>query len=193
VRIFADGRQVVVRDGASAWEPDTGQMMLLFDVGELARAAGVVVPMSARRSRRSRARGASATALFERALRLEDKDRKGACDAYQLALELDPSLSDAWVNLGRLVHEDGRVAEATSHYRRALQVAPSDPVAHYNLALALEDQGDIPGAVRQYREALRSDAGFADAHFNLGRLLDRLGQRSQAVQHLVAYKQLTDA
>jgi len=193
VRVFADGRQVVVRDGRSAWEPDTGQMMLLFDVGELARAAGVVVPVKPRPTKEKKhRRGESAEVLFERGLHLEESDPKAAREAYRLALEIDPELSDACVNLGRLLHEEGQVAEAAALYRRALARATGDPVAHYNLALALEDQGDERGAIAHYHHAIEADETFADAHFNLGRLLERAGKRKQAMEHLLAYKRLTD-
>jgi tetratricopeptide (TPR) repeat protein len=193
VRIFADGRQVIVRDGRTAWEPDTGQMMLQFDVGELARAAGVVVPVTRHAKRdRGKQKRQSASVLFERALRLEEEDPKAARHTYQLALELDPEMSDAYVNLGRLLHEEGEVREAMALYRHALHQNPNDPVAHYNLALALEDEGDGRSAATQYRKALEADPEFADAHFNLGRLLEKLGQRKQAIEHLIAYKQLTE-
>jgi tetratricopeptide (TPR) repeat protein len=193
VRIFADGRQVVVRDGRSAWEPDTGQMMLLFDVADLARAAGVVVPVAARHAKEHHSRKReSADVLFERALQLEDRDPRAARETYRLALELDPHLSDAYINLGRLMHEEGQVKEATELYRRALKRVPDDPVALYNLALALEDQGDARGALTHYHRAIDADPAFADAHFNLGRLLERLGKRKQAVEHLLQYKRLTE-
>ena len=193
VRVFADGRQVVVRDGRTAWEPDTGQMMLLFDVGELARAAGVVVPVLPQHTKeKQRRKGQSAEVLFERALHLEDRDPKTARETYRLALEIDPDLADACVNLGRLLHEDGQVAEATALYRRALKRQNDDPVAHYNLALALEDQGDERKAIQHYHHAIEADPSFADAHFNLGRLLERAGKRKQAMEHLIAYKKLTD-
>lgn len=192
VRIFADGRQVVVRDGRRAWEPDTGQMMLLFDVGDLARAAGVVVPVAARRRKRERGQGQSAAVLFERALHLEDTDPRAARETYQLALELDPSMSDAYVNLGRLCHEEGAVAEASELYRQALRHVPDDPVAHYNLALALEDASDAAGAVRHYHHAIEADPKFADAHFNLARLLERAGKRQQALEHMLQYHRLTE-
>lgn len=194
VRIFADGRQVIVRDGRAAWEPDTGQMMLQFEVGDLARAAGVVVPVSARHAKRDRRKQKrqSASVLFERALHLEENDPKAARETYQLAIELDPDMSDAYVNLGRLLHEAGEVREAMTHYRQALRQNPRDPVAHYNLALAFEDQGDTRTAAAEYRKALEADVDFADAHFNLGRLLEKLGQRKQAIEHLLIYRKLTE-
>ncbi|HUI25714.1 MAG TPA: tetratricopeptide repeat protein [Candidatus Kryptonia bacterium] len=196
VRIVADGRQVVVRDGHTAWQPDSGQAVFTFDVDDLARKSGVVVPVPKRRPRAPTAAAEPATSAdgwFERAVALESVDLAAARAAYRRALDLDPALSDAYINLGRLLHESGDSAEALRLYREAVKRAPDDPIAHYDLALALEDQGDASAASAAYHRALEIDPDFADAHFNLGRLLERLGQRAQALRHLLAYKKLTDA
>ena len=196
VRIVADGRQVVVRDGHSAWQPDSGQAVFTFDVDDLARKSGVVVPVPKRRPRQPASPAEPATTAdgwFERAVALESVDLAAARAAYRRALELDSKLSDAYINLGRLLHEGGDSGEALRLYRQAIKHAPDDPIAHYDLALALEDQGDMTAASAAYHRALEIDPGFADAHFNLGRLLERMGQRSQAMRHLLAYKKLTDA
>ena len=39
LRIYADGGQVAVRDGATAWHPETGQTVLDFGVGEIVERA----------------------------------------------------------------------------------------------------------------------------------------------------------
>jgi tetratricopeptide (TPR) repeat protein len=196
VRICADGRSVVVREGRSAWQPDSGQAVFTFDVSELARKTGVIVKVPARR----RATDAAvpdhtkvASGWFDRALALEQVDVAAAATAYRRALEIDPDLGDAYINLGRLVHEGGDPAEAMRLYQEALKRVPDDPVAHYDLALALEDQQDSAAATAHYHRALELDPDFADAHFNLGRLLDQLGQRGQALRHLLAYKRLTES
>jgi tetratricopeptide (TPR) repeat protein len=196
VRIYAAGRQVVARAGGTSWKPESGQMVFSFGVDELARAAGVVVP--AKRPRPpstpvNARRRQEATRWFERALGLEAKrNRIGARLAYERALRLDPALSDAYINLGRLVHEDGDPAEAARLYHLALEHAPDDPIAHYDLALALEDQNHPAAAVKHYERAIEIDDEFADAHFNLGRLLDHLGHHDQALRHLLAYRKLTE-
>ena len=82
--------------------------------------------------------------------------------------------------------------EAIRRYREALERAPDDPVLHYNFALALEDADDMNAARMHYHEAVEIDPSFADAHFNLGRLLERIGRRSQALRHLLAYRRLTE-
>ena len=196
VRIYADGRRVVARDGGTAWQPDSGQVVFAFEVDELARAARRVVP--------ARARGASAAphapepaqnalAWFERALAREQRaDVAGACQAYRRAIELDPEMADAYINLGRLQQEQGAVEEAARLYHLAIECTPDDPVAHYNLAITLEDQRHLAAAVSHYQRALAYDPDFADAHFNLGRLLDRLGRHSEAIRHLLNYKKLTE-
>jgi tetratricopeptide (TPR) repeat protein len=196
VRIYADGQQVVARDGRAAWRPDSGQIVFTFEIDDLARKAGAVVPVRRQRPRAAQTRPEpfhEAAEWFERALLLEQEgDPVGARTAYCRAVELDPEMGDAYINLGRLVHEGGNAVEAARLYHLALERAPEDPVAHYNLALALEDESKTTSAALHYQRALDLDHQFADAHFNLGRLLERLGRRSEAMQHLLAYKRLTD-
>ena len=186
VRIYADGRRVVAREGKRAWQPDSGQGVFVFDVDELARKSRVIVakPVTRRPAR-------SAEAWFELGLSLEKSDPEGACDAYRQAIEIDPQMTDACVNLGRMQHERGEIGEALRTYWQALERDAADPVAHYNIALALDDAGDTSAAIAHYHEALSLDADFADAHFNLGRILERLGRRAEALRHLLAYRRIT--
>lgn len=197
VRIYADGRDVVVRDGRATWKPESGQLLLSFKLDDLAKAARSVVAVEPRRkpvSPLADEDGEPQDAMdwFELALdREQDGDIDGARAAYLKAVEHDPSLSDAFVNLGRLAHEGGDAVEAARLYHQAIESDPEDPIAHYNLAIALEDQENLPAAVQHYEAAIRIDKAFADAHFNLSRILDRLGKRVQALRHLMLYKKLT--
>ena len=194
VRVSADGREVVARDERAAWRPASGQVVFSFNVDDLARRAGVVDLVQSRRNRVPPAADHrhEAADWFERGLALEQEDAAAACTAYRRALECDPRLSDAYINLGRLAHEAGDVGEAARLYHLALECAPEDAIAHYNLALALEDLHNANVAVAHYERAIAIDAEFADAHFNLARLLERLGRRTDAMRHLLVYKRLTD-
>lgn len=190
LRVYADGREVAVCDGDAVWQPATGQTLFAFDVDSLARQAQGV-----RRARRPAAIGAPpgrlARAEFERGLDLEDEEPEGAARAYAHALELDPGLVEAYVNLGRLRHESGRAAEAVELYRAALKRAPDDPVVHFNLALALEDSAGAEAAADEYRRALELDPDFADAHYNLAGLCEQLGRPADAIRHYREYKKLS--
>jgi tetratricopeptide (TPR) repeat protein len=196
VRIYADGRDVLARDGHAAWRPESGQVVFSFAVDELARRAGIVVPVRGKRSRSPTAKLPTPEDpwdCFEHGLSLErDGDAAAAGAAYRRAVQLDPTFSDAYVNLGRIIHEGGNPEEATRLYHLALVHAPHDAVAHYNLALALEDLRQTAAAVSHYQRAITLDPQFADAHFNLARLLDRLGRRSHAMRHLLTYRKLTE-
>jgi tetratricopeptide (TPR) repeat protein len=189
LRITAEGDRVVVRDEQTAWQPDSGQLLLDFTVAELATRAGPVARRLARDARRAE-EDLSANRWFALGLDLEAAAPDDARDAYRRALELDPAHVDARLNLGRLLQESGRVAEAEAHYRAVLEGEGPTPTAAYNLGTALEDQGRTGEAIAAYRVALAADARFADAHFNLARLYERTGRRAAAIRHFRAYRDL---
>jgi tetratricopeptide (TPR) repeat protein len=191
LRVFADGKRVAVRDGGTAWEPETGQTLLDFEVDELARRVGELRPVGASAAATDDPH-ARALAEFERAVDLEDEDPSAACDAYGRALALDADLVDAWVNLGRIAHESGNAKEAVRLYHEALERSPEDPVIHFNLALALEDARGAAPAAAHYERALAFDPRFADAHYNLAAVCEKLGRKADALRHYHAYKKLTD-
>jgi tetratricopeptide (TPR) repeat protein len=187
LRIFADGRHVAVRDRGTSWQPETGQVLLDFDVEELADKVAEI--RDAPRARQERS--AQARQQLDRALELEDDDARAAARAYARALELDSDLVDAYVNLGRLAHEAGDPREALRLYAQALARDPDDALIHFNMAVALEDTQGTSPAVSHYRRALELDPSFADAHYNLAGLYEQLGRETDALRHYHAYKKLT--
>jgi tetratricopeptide (TPR) repeat protein len=191
MRVFADGRHVAVRDGDGAWQPETGQGLLDFAVDELAeRVERLREPATPRAA--DEADSVRARSELETALTLEDSDPPGAEAAYRRALELDPTLVDAYVNLGRLLHERGDARGASTLYQRALEHAPEDPIIHFNLALAFEDTAGPETAASHYERALGLDPDFADAHYNLAGVCEQIGREADALRHYHAYKKLTD-
>jgi tetratricopeptide (TPR) repeat protein len=190
LKISVEGDDVVVRDGQAAWEAVSGQRLLDFDVAELASRAAPLVRRAAREARKAQD-DFSAEDWFHVGLDLEPHDLNEARDAYRHALELDPSLVDAHVNLGRLLHEAGHVDGAATHYRQALARVPQHSTAAFNLGVALEDQGRAEEAMRAYETAVGADPANCDAHFNLARLLERAGRKAAAIRHLKACRQLT--
>jgi tetratricopeptide (TPR) repeat protein len=192
LRIWADGSRVVVQDGAGCWNPETGQAVLDFegsiDVGELQREADKVTALT---EPADASGAAQARVEFERALELEDEDPMAACTCYGRAVELDPDLVDAYVNLGRIAHEAGQATEAVRLYRLALERTPRDPVIYFNLGLAVEDTGSAETAARHYEKALELAPDFADAHFNLAGLCEELDRPQDALRHYAEYRRLT--
>jgi tetratricopeptide (TPR) repeat protein len=191
VRITAEGDDVVVRDGSTAWSPESGQVLFDFEVAEL---CSDVAPLAQRAAEAAR-RGEDtmdADAWYLLGVDLEPCAPTEARDAYRQAVRLDPSHADAHVNLGRLLHEAEMVEEAAQHYRLALAARPGDCTAAFNLGTALEDLSRVDDAIETYERAITLDPSCADAHFNLSRLYEQQGRRAEALGHLKSYKQLTE-
>ena len=190
VRISSEGDYVVVRDGEAAWQPESGQLLLDFDVATLAARTGPVARRLARQARRA-AEPLSAQQCYDLGVDCETAAPEEACDAYTRAIALDPGHVAARVNLGRLLQESGRPAEAATQYRAALESQPRHATAAFNLGTAFEDLGRRADAIHAYRRAVDADERFADAHFNLARLYEQAGKRAAALRHLRAYQQLS--
>ncbi len=189
VRITADGERVVVRDGETVWNPESGQSLFDFSVAELAAKSA---PLLMRNVREARENPGEVTAeeWYDLACDLEMTSAEEAKDAYERALALEPEHADAHVNLGRLLHEEGAPAAAELHYRAALEADPGHDTAAFNLGVALEDLGRIDDAIAAYRKALALDPGNADAHYNLAGIFERRGEKQAALRHLKSYRAL---
>jgi tetratricopeptide (TPR) repeat protein len=187
VRISADGDRVVVRDGDSIWNPESGQKLFDFAVSEIVETRG---PRALRIVREEERGELDADGWFELGCDLELTSVREARAAYERAVQLDPRHADAHVNLGRMCHEEGAPAAAEKHYRIAIANDPYHPIAAFNLGVALEDLGRLADAAAAYRKAIEIDPDSADAHYNLAGILERKGDKPGALRHLKVYRGL---
>ncbi|MDA1102756.1 MAG: tetratricopeptide repeat protein [Gemmatimonadetes bacterium] len=194
VQLSALGDRVLVYDDTTLWDPNSGQVQMDFAATELVRDSPPVEGPAPAPADQSDGEDLimSADDWYDSAVDLEGSAAREAIGAYQRALALDPTHSDAHLNLGRLLHEEGRVEEAEAHYREAASADPRSARALYNLGVVLEDQDLRIGAVEAYEAALRLDSDLAVAHFNLSRLLEAEGKKTEALSHLAAYKRIID-
>lgn len=132
----------------------------------------------------------SAEHWFRLGSEMESTSPLEARQAYLKALDADPNYADAHLNLGRLDHRAGDLAAAEARYRRAIQCDPEDATSHFNLGVLLEDRNCPQAAAEAYEQAIALDPDLADAHYNLGLLLEKLGQRADALRHLMAAHRL---
>lgn len=186
VTLAAAAGEVVVREGATLWSPESGQCVFDFESNPTGPSVVSLEPGGG-----SRLQGMSALDWYQLGCELEASDRARAEEAYQLAVEADPDCADALVNLGCLEHEDGRLQEAEHHYREALRRG-ADATARFNLGVLCEDQQRWDEARTVYEQTLAQDPACAEAHYNLARLCDRVGDGAGVVRHLAAYRRLSE-
>lgn len=189
--ISAVADQVVVREGRRRWQADSGQYLLEFEGNPAKGRLEVIQRDPTPHEAPSSGHGDDeAQAWLDYGASLEEDDPRGAVEAYQRAIEADPSRLDARINLGWLLHESRRFAKAEQVYREALEACGGDPLLLFNLGVLLDDLNRRTAAIEAYSAALRLDPSMADAHYNLALLYEKTGKAQDAIRHLAHYKRL---
>lgn len=184
IRISAVGARVVVQQGASQWQADSGQYLLDLEVPPANEVESLPLP------RPQTPADDSAEHWFMRAGELEASDPAGAQRAYRNAIERQRDFLAAYVNLGCMLQSRGDAASAERAYRDAIGQLPHESLLHFNLGTALEDQKRNAEAIAAYEKTIALDPVFADAHYNLARLHEAQGHGQEAIRHLASYRRL---
>jgi tetratricopeptide (TPR) repeat protein len=182
LRIGAVADRVVVSEGGKRWQAESGQYLLGFEGDPAAGSLSIID--------RTQTPAARTDEWFDQAVALEREDIEAAIRAYERAIAADPAHQDAHINLGRLLHEGGRLAEAERVYRDAARTGNDDPVLLFNLGVLLDDMERKSDAVAAYEAALDIDPDFADCHYNLALLFEQLQRPKQAIKHMSNYRRL---
>jgi tetratricopeptide (TPR) repeat protein len=185
LRIAAVGDSVVVKEGDARWQAETGQYLLAFEGDPAAGPLSIVEQLPTRHEPKHRAERTS-----DADDALEQRDTAAAIDAYRKAIAAEPSRLDARTNLGRLLHESGRLPEAEEVYRDALRTSGNDPLLLYNFGVLLDDMDRKVEAMAAYQLALSGDPGMADCHYNLALLYEELERPKDAIRHMAQYRRL---
>jgi tetratricopeptide (TPR) repeat protein len=82
-------------------------------------------------------------------------DTAHATACFEMAIEEDPRMAEAYNNLGVIKLESGRVMEALENFRVALALNPDDIEILGNSARGLARAAQIEAAIEVYREYLR--------------------------------------
>jgi tetratricopeptide (TPR) repeat protein len=202
--IGAAGNQVVVKDGSGRRQVESGQYLLGFEGNPDRGSLRVVEPSrpwaaptktpdaEANPVGAAHGRDQSRDDAYELGIELEQAgDREAAIKAYERAVADDPTRLDAHINLGRLLHEAKRLAQAEHAYRTALRLCGEDAVLLFNLGVLLDDRGRDADALKAYDAALRVDPALADCHYNLSLLYQKLRKPKDALRHMAQYRRLT--
>lgn len=119
-----------------------------------------------------------------------EEHQEEAAQAYRRALEDDPDLVAALINLANIRYAKDELAEAQALYERAILLDPTYYEAHFNLGNIHHDHARYPEAEVCYRAALALKPDYADAHFYLAVTLEKVGRSADARPHWRQYQAL---
>lgn len=183
LRITAVGGDVAVRQGEHQWDAESGQLLIDFEVKPGSSNVQFLVAPPAPEAD-------DAQAWFERAIAVEATQPARAEQAYREAITRAPRFVDAYLNLGVLLGDTGRAADAARLYRQGIAHCPNEALLHFNLGVALEDLQQPAAALASYQSSITLAPALADAHFNAARLHQELGHAAQAIRHYSEYRRL---
>jgi tetratricopeptide (TPR) repeat protein len=107
-----------------------------------------------------------AVALWKQSASAVDDARYGQIEQLlHKAIELDPKLGAAQLQLGILYAQRGDDARAVTAYKKAIEVSPELVEAHYRLALTYKKMGDEEGARKElalHEQVTKQDAEQAE-------------------------------
>lgn len=98
---------------------------------------------------------------------------------YRSAIELDPKMGPAYLNLG-LTLLDSDPEEAVSSLQQASELMPNQPQPKYALGMAFAHAGKDDAAIEQFHNALKLDERNFSAQFELARTLLHASKFSEA-------------
>jgi len=113
---------------------------------------------------------------------LRSADPAGAADAFGRAVELQPKLGKAWLQLGIARSRAREWEAAIAAYRRLIELEPDNAKAPNNLANVYFRQGNHEEAARWYARALEIDPDYLLATFHYGWMLRSLNRADEARQ-----------
>jgi tetratricopeptide (TPR) repeat protein len=118
----------------------------------------------------------------------EAEKREEAAANYRRALEIDPMLVPALINLANIHYTQDHLVEAMALYERAIGLEPDVFEGYFNLGNIHHDLGRYPVAEEYYLRAIAVNPRYPEAHLYLAVALEKDGRSSEAKPHWRAYQ-----
>jgi tetratricopeptide (TPR) repeat protein len=115
---------------------------------------------------------------------------ESALAAFTLALQENPTLTDAVMGVADIQRQRGNYAQASQMYQRAIELEPASFDAHYYLGLMQQLMGQVAEAIRTYLRALALNPQSFDANQHLASAYMQVGRPADALPYAVRATEL---
>ena len=112
----------------------------------------------------------------------ETGDTDRAINSFQTAVENDPDLIDAWINLGQL-HGAKKSKLASVFFENALKIDPANTTALHAKAAYLHETDQLQAALSTYRQLHIIDPTYEEGLFNTGIIYLEMDSLQKAYNH----------
>jgi len=101
---------------------------------------------------------------------------------YTKALDLDPTLIEAYNNRGVIFHEKGLIDQAIENFNQAIKLYPEFVELYSNRGACFSAKGMQHEAIKEFERAIALDPNYAESYFNRGSSYLELGNIDLAIQ-----------
>jgi cytochrome c-type biogenesis protein CcmH/NrfG len=115
---------------------------------------------------------------------LEQFKYKEGADAFKRALQLDPKLTLARINLGIALFNVPDLPGAQREMQAVIAIAPAAPQPHYIIGLIAKTQNRPDEAIAAFQRVLKIDANDTGTNINLGQLFAQQRKYPEAIASL---------
>ena len=116
---------------------------------------------------------------------LVNGNRQAAFSAYRHAIEVTPSYSTPYCNLGKLYAEKGNLQKAEVLFLQSIERNPRFAEAHNNLAINYMLQNETQKGIKHFEKAIQFDSERPMVHYNLGKAYLDSHQPDKAMEQLM--------
>ena len=175
-RLIRQVTRAIIQYGAVNVELVRKKYLVWYLTGGIILACLIQIPIPARAednanttNQTSKTRQIAAQAHFRGGLQEVQNERYAAAvKSFRSAIQLDPSLSEAYLNLGACYERMGDFERGKPFYEKALELEPDNPTLHYLYGTALVRNGQAGAGITRMERAVYLNPKNTDYLFNLG-------------------------
>ena len=152
-----------------------------FKIVDISAASTPVVP----RSSTTTGPFASGQSYYDQGEALyKQKKYEEALDLYLKAVQVDPSMADAFYRIGWIYNDRGDYNSALDPLKKAAALQPNDSASYSELGYAYKNLSNLDEALKAFRQAVRLKPDKPGVHYEMGWIYNDQSRYSEAVNSL---------